>query len=222
MSFFRRVFGSKADPPRRALHEMTIPELFAFLREGGERARPATEMIAAFRRLTDLALFEHGVPSAERDAALDVAAAIHSDIQASMAEDPEALAAFEEAADFHLNQARLHGYGSLHWLMEEQQVESAQVIDFIATPEHAERLPAYLEMIEPEVISEIRAALLAAMARLRAADGETAVATLARLALENDGAITMLLSGPELSAISRGAAEVDGGLAVLRAIGVQP
>jgi hypothetical protein len=221
MSFFRRMFGDRSEPARPPIDEMTIMQVFDFLRTAGGAGGKASEMIAAFRRLTELALFEHGIPDAERNAALEVATSLHTDIQAVLANDPEGLNAFEEAADFHLSHARHSGYGSLHWLMEEQGIGAAEVIEFIARPEHVELLPAYLEMMEPEVIAQIRAGLLWAMGRSRAADGEDPVAALNRLAATNDGAMTMLLSGPELSAIRNASDNLQTAIAVLRDIGVQ-
>ena len=221
MSFFRRVFGGKSDQPQRPIDQMTIAEVFELLRTNGNAGGSSKDMIAAFRRLTDLALFEHGISDAERNAALEVATALHTDIQAALANDPPALAAFEEAADLHLNNARYSGYGSLHWMMEVQGVGSSEVIRFIARPEHEQLLPTYLEMMEPEVISQIRAVLLSTLAQARAVEGEDALSTLARLAAINDGAMTMLLSGPELSAVRLAADEPEPALSVLREMGVQ-
>ncbi len=221
MSFFRRMFGGGSQPARPSIEEMTIMEVFEFLRTTEGEGGRADEMIAAFRRLTELALFEHDIPDAHRNAALEVATSLHTDIQAALANNPDALKAFEEAADFHLSEARHCGYGSLHWQMEEQGIEAAEVIEFIARPEHAELLPAYLEMMEPEVIAQVRAGVLSAMARSRAVDGEEPLATLHRLTTANDGAMTMLLSGPELSAVRNASDNRDGAIAVLRDIGVR-
>jgi hypothetical protein len=58
---------------------------------------------------------------------------------------------------------------------------------------------AYLEMLEPELITQIRGALLRSMSVARAEIGEAPAAVLQRLAVTNDGAMTMLLGGDELA-----------------------
>ncbi len=219
MSFFRRMFGAQPRSPRPPIEHMTINQAFEYLR-AGSGTHAVSDLIAVFRRVSDLALFEPGISDSERNAALEVATALHTDIQTGLANDPPALTAFEEAADFHLHGARTHGYGSLHWKMQEQEVGPSEVIAFIALPEHAELLPDYLEMLEPEDIAEIRQALLSSMANLRANEGELPLLALGRLAATNDGAMTMLLSGPELSALVQMPNDQEHAASVLREIGI--
>nr|WP_166178543.1 hypothetical protein [Altererythrobacter segetis] len=218
MSFFLRLFGSSGQPPRR-IDEMTLEELFALLKATSGEAK-AVDTIGIFRRLTQLALFEQGIPDQERNAALEIATALHSDIETSLAHDPEALEAFQEAADFHLNQARHFGYGSLQWRLQKQKIEANQLIEFIARPDHAELLPDFLEMMEPSDIAEFRAALLGQMGNLRSRDGEDTVDTLSRLAINGDGSMTMLLSGPELSALRNAPNDRPAALEVLSSMGI--
>jgi hypothetical protein len=217
MSFFLRLFGGPKPPQR--IDEMTLEELFALLKANGSGAR-ADDTIAIFRRLTHLALFEQGIPDHERNMALEIATALHSDIEAALAGDQAALEAFQDAADFHLNQARHFGYGSLQWRLQEQQIEADQLIEYIARPEHAELLPNFLEMMEPSDIAGLRAALLSEMGRLRSIDDEATVDTLSRLAISADGSMTMLLSGPELSALRNALGDRAAALEVLSAMGI--
>ena len=69
MSFFRRMFGSKPDQAHRAIDEMSIQEVFAFLGATANGGATAKDIIASFRRLTVLALFTHGIPSGDIQAA---------------------------------------------------------------------------------------------------------------------------------------------------------
>lgn len=217
MSLLSRIFGRKE--PEKPIDEMSLAEVAAFL-QGGSPEKPAGELIAVARRVTDLALFEHGLAEGEREVALRLLPALDADIEAGLQGEPGAFEAYQEAAEYHRGNARHCGYGSLHWLMEERGTTAAEVIPFIAREEHAELLPAYLEMMEPDVIHQMRTALLKELATSRARDGERPAQVFHRLATTGDGALTLLLDGRHLGAISRADREPEAAESTLRELGI--
>lgn len=217
MSLLSRMFGRKG--PRKPIEEMSLLEIAEFVR-GAETEVYVSDLISVARRLTDIALFEHGIPEEHREIALGLLQGVDADIAAGLKHDPAALAAYQQAAIHHRAGARQGGHGSLHWLMDEHGISGADVIPFIAREEVADLLPDYLEMMEPEVIHQVRGALLDELARARALDAETPLEVLHRLATSGDGSLTLLLDGRQLGAIGRAHVDPDTAEAVLFDLGV--
>ncbi len=216
MSLLSRMFGGRK--PKKPIAEMTLVEIVGLVQ--ARESLSADDAIEAARRLTDIAMFEHGVSDVARQFALALIPGLEADIEVALKNEPRTLKAFWEATAYHRGTARHFGYGSLQWMMEEQGVEAAELIPFIAREEHAELLPALLEMFEPEGIRDMRPALLNELAVARAGEGEAPLAVLSRMASGDDGALTLLLDGPQLGALRR--AQLDPGAAesVLAELGV--
>lgn len=195
MKFLSKLFRKPLPP----IEEMSLVELAAFFKSK-KGDREVQELIQISRRLSELAYFEKGVPLEERAAALEIAEALDQDILQGLADNPAGCEAYIDAASFHRSQARLYGFGSLQWKMDEEGVEAGEVIAFMARSDHAALLPDYLEMLDPDVIEEVRGALLNELSAARAQDGEDQIRVLCRLANSGDGALPMLLKGDELSA----------------------
>jgi hypothetical protein len=217
MSLFSRLFGR--GEPEKPIEEMSIPEIAEFLQRMSE-PMPAKELIHVARRVADIALFERDVPERERAVALNLLPALDADIEAGLAAQPGAVEAYRDAVLVHRGAARHYGFGSLQWLMDERAMQPAEVIPFLARVEHAELLPAYLEMLEPEVIHEIRGTLLQEMSAARGRDGERPIDALSRLATNGDGALTMLLDGRQLGALVRARVHPEAAHAMLAELGV--
>lgn len=218
MSLFSRMFGNKG--PRKPIDEMSFLEI-AQLIEQNAKSMLAKDLIAVARRVTDIALFDHGVTDQDRILALELLPSLDADIEASLKDEPEAWEAYQDAIHHHRGCARHYGYGSLQWKMDEEGIELAEVIPFIARADHAELLPALLEMMEPVVIRDIRGSLLSELATARARQGERPLDVLNRLASDDDGALTLLLDGTQLGALRRAQAEPGVAEAVLAELGVR-
>ncbi len=219
MSLIGRLFGRKG--PRKPIGEMSFLEI-AHLIKANPESMAANDLIKVARRLTDIALFDHGVTDQERVLALELLPAVDADIEAGLKAESGAWEAYQDAVAHHRGTARHFGFGSLQWKMDEEGVEAAQVIPFIARADHAELLPALLEMFEPENIRDIRPALLTELASARARDRERPLDVLSRLAASDDGALTQLLDGRQLGALRRAQAEPEAAKEVLRGLGVTP
>ena len=201
--------------------KMSITQIVAGIQDTQENLT-VDDMVALARRLTEIAMFDHGVSDEDRVVAFELRPAIDAEIEEALKDDPAALEAYQDAATYHRSTARHVGYGSLHWLLEEQNIPAAEVIDFISREEAAELLPEYLEMMDPETIKAIRPAVLDALGRLRAKDGADKLATLHRLAGENDGALMLLLTGDELIALREADRPEGRARTVLRRLGIHP
>lgn len=199
---------------------MTLFELMDYLKATKGDVQ-VNLLIQVSRRLSDLAYYEPSIAHEQRESALRLAEAIDDDITAGLSNEPEKLEAYFDAVEFHRGNARHHGYGSLHWRMEERGIEGAGVIEFMALKEHAELLPAYLEMMEPDVIGQTRGALLQSMSVARAEDDEAPIAVLQRLAVTNDGAMTMLLTGEELTILREADTRPEEASNVLASLGLE-
>jgi hypothetical protein len=212
------MFGRKE--PGKPIDEMSLTEVVELIRANrGEMLAPA--LISLAQRVTDIALFEHGMSDQERAIALELLPALDADIESVLQHEHGAWEAYRAAAVHHRDEARYYGVGSLQWLMDERGTEAAEVIPFIARKEHAELLPAYLEMMEPDVIYSIRNLLIGELAKARAREGELPVDVLNRLATGDDGALTLLFDGRQLGAISRAHIDRATAEAVLAELGVQ-
>ncbi len=215
MKFLANLFG-KPQPP---IDEMSLMEVAAFLKsKKGERK--VKELILVSQRLSELAYFEKVTPIEEREAALKIVHALDDDILKGLEENPEGREAYIEAASFHRAQARLYGFGSLQWKMDEEDIEASEVVAFMARSDHAALLPDYLEMLEPEVIEQVRSAVIKEMSSARAKDGEDKVDVLCRLANSDDGAMSMLLNGDQLSAFRNANKDRDIAKAVALDLGI--
>lgn len=218
MSIFSRLFGGGK---RKPIEEMSFWEVADFIKRNPNDI-PADDLIAAARRLTDIAMFDHASSDQERALALEVLPAIDRDIEQGFRDKPEAWEAYLEAVSHHRGQARHFGYGSLQWRMDEAGLEAAEVLPFLARKEHAELLPAFLEMLEPDDVLQIRSALIGELARARSEGDGGTLEVLHRLATTGDGALTLLLDGRQLGAIARAPADPGAAEAVLAELGLTP
>lgn len=130
---------------------------------------PANRVTGIMRRLYDLALVDHHISDEERNIALTLAGALEADVEVGLQGNPEGLKSFREAVTYHKESARRCGFGSLQWKIEERGIPAADIIEFIAREEHSALLPAFLEMLGPDVIRKTRTEILNAMVAARPA-----------------------------------------------------
>lgn len=218
MSLLSRILG-RGDP-EKPIDQMSFAEIAALIASTKDDML-ARDLISVARRLTDIAVFDHGVSDQERVMAFELLPALDADIEVGLKDQPGAWEAYQEAIAAHRGQARYYGYGSLQWIMDERGTTAAEVIPFIALEEHAELLPAYLEMMEPDVIYSVRGELIGELCRSRARGGERPIDVLSRLATDGDGALTLLLDGRQLGAISRAHVDPEAAEAVLVELGIE-
>lgn len=164
---------------------------------------PSRELIGFYRRLVDIAWFDNHVSDEHRQLAEKTLTVLKTDILASM--EPEAQKAFIEASDNQMEGIPFFGQGSLQWIMQEQGVTAAELVDFIVRPEFAHLLPTHLTMLEDDVLNNIRYPVLRSLIKARRTTSDQSdTRSLFRLLQHGDRAIDILLKADELKTL-RGA-----------------
>lgn len=180
------------------LDSLTLSETLDYMESALATDPTAEKAVGVMRRLYDLAFFEHRLSDEERHLALSMAGAVEADIDTALQDNAEGLASFRQAVAHHKERARHCGVGSLQWKLEEQAVPASELIEFVAREEHADLLPAFLEMLEPSIISEIRREVLKALVAARAHQGSSATQILSGMAITPYAALTILLDPDEV------------------------
>jgi len=114
---------------------------------------------ALTKRLYEIALYDHHVIEEHRKAALQLLGTVKHTLEASIADNPEALEAYRKANAFMEGNASRLGVGSLAWLIEEYQIPSDEIVSFIAKPEHRDLLNAFFTILNPSRAEKLRAEL---------------------------------------------------------------
>ena len=183
------------------LESLTVMELMIEARSMASSEPTHSSMSAFMQRFYEIAFHGHGLSDQEREAAFSTAQSFEADIVASLLESHEALANFQEAVSLDKDRGRRVGVGSLHWKMEEEGVSAGELIAYIARVENAALLPGYLGILDPEVISEIRHALLGEMIAARNAGNDSAIEVIVGLVEVHDPALAILLNAHEAHAL---------------------
>lgn len=163
----------------------------------------AKKAIGIMRRLYDLAFFEHRLSTEERQLALSMAGAVEADIESALQDNEESLTSFRQAVNYQKERARHCGFGSLQWKLDEQEIPAVDLVEFIVREEYADLLPAFLEMLEPQLIADIRTEILKALVATRAHRRQSAVQILSELAVVPYAALTILLDPSEIQVLRR-------------------
>lgn len=180
------------------LDSLTLSETLDYMGSALGTDPTAKKAMGVMRRLYDLAFFEHRLSDEERHSALSMAGAVEADVDAALQDTAEELASFRQAVAYHKERARHCGFGSLQWKLEEQAIPASELIEFVAREEHADLLPAFLEMLEPSIISDIRREVLKALVEARAHHGASAIQVLSGMAMTPYAALAILLDPDEI------------------------
>lgn len=163
--FLKRVFGSKtaaeSPNPREMLKGKSLSEVLQYIDQLPERTSFAA-MAAPTDRLFELAFFDRTVDDTVRLSALKCLGALRDSLRKLAEENPslaEVHAAYQQAFEYSARGARQLGAGSLAWEIERRNLTGAAVIEFLALPENAAKLPALYETIDSDRLPEIRAAV---------------------------------------------------------------
>ena len=141
-------------PSEDAIERMSLTELKNLIDPEG-RTFPETVTVgflgAIYRRAMEIAYHSHGTPNEDRTQAAIIAKATREAmLGAGRNEDTSPLKAAIEATE---HRAKATGYGTLHWLLEEEKVPPEKTIEFIMRPEHAHLLGGMLDTLKPGVWS---------------------------------------------------------------------
>jgi hypothetical protein len=124
------------------------------------KLKTAAQRIDLVHRLYNIALYDNHVPEEHRKIALRLAEALTADIEKALSGNPDALAALRKANNHMIENARLHGVGSLSWKIMEESISEADILPYVMRPEHRHLVPVYLEAIGEKTVSEFRKELV--------------------------------------------------------------
>jgi hypothetical protein len=210
-------------PSEEAIEQMSLMELNRLM-DVENRTLPKTVTVgflaAIYRRAMEIACHSHGTSDEDRAHAAIIARATRESMLGSENDDLSPLKRAIEATE---NRAKLTGYGTLHWLLEEHQVPSEQTIQFIMQPKYAHLLGGMLDTLKPHVRAGMRDALVAELFRTRRVrNGDSVVFIAHGLAVANEPATVALFSRVELSSLRNAHRDYPKGRAVLSELGLLP
>lgn len=160
---------------------------------------PTQELIQYYHRLVDIACFDNHISDEDQQTAKKAAEALKADVLAGFADNPDAMEAFIEASDNHMDNLPFYGRGSLQWLATEHAITATQHIDFIAQPEFADLLPAHLTILDDGTINDIRYPVVRSLIKARrVSPDQSDTQTLSSLIAKSDRSLDILLKADEL------------------------
>jgi len=199
----KNLFSGGAKLADKPIEEMSVKEVFRYT-EALKKGIPFRRMTELFRRLLQIAVFDHHVPLADREKAFAYSTILGDRIEAFLGDQPELLKAFREARSTETEGAKRFGFGSLGWLITEHAIPDDKVTMFMMRPEHGHLLKDGLDALGPEAAAKLKPELVKAAIvnrvfwAMRAANGVLAFHS---LALMRDAAIEALFDDAELKAL---------------------
>lgn len=232
MGMFSKLFGKAPDSENAAeISDSSRMNAFAGLTfedavtrfKGMGASVDIRVLYALWKRMYEIALLDHHVPDAVREQAFGLAEAVESDLnKGAETQDPKAREAMAEAVGNWKGTVKYVGYGSLHWLAEEQAVPSEKLVEFMMKPEHGRLLANALVVVE-STLPSVRPELVRELVRTRRGKSLNAVLALFGCASARDPATEALFNAEELKALRfahrdySAARQVPVGLGLLRA-----
>jgi len=122
------------------------------------------ELMMLSKRLYRIALFDHGIVAADREKAIALANTVHETLEMHFTGQPDTLKDLQAARESMLKHARVMGYGTLVWLIEEENVPSDKVIEYLMDHRHGHLLahfirnhpePGTIATAKPSMIREL-------------------------------------------------------------------
>jgi Zn-dependent protease with chaperone function len=150
------------------------------------------------KRLYEIAFYDHHTSDEDRELALKLLDPLKKDVEASLENNSEARQALQEANKFMEENVKYNGYGSLAWLLEENDIPKNKILDFIMLPEHEHLLPDFFDGPGKDSKNEIMSDWIVGLLN-RKTYGEIAnsVIELHGLARKNDTAARSIFSKSE-------------------------
>lgn len=225
--FLKSLFGrgtapTNGSPPLPPIEEMSFEQILAQIHTlvGAPSARLASSLV---RRLYEIAFYEHHVPTAHRTRACQVLQALKSDLEKSLADNPDAIEALRLANSHMENNVRYSGIGSLAWMLGEDKVPADEIIQYVMRPEHGHLLADLLETLEPTAVEIMRPELVRHLILSRRDhDSFNSVLILHGLAAKADKATCAIFNAKDRSALLGVPDDYSAGRAILVNLGLLP
>ena len=207
---FKRFFSRPAKeveemPASHPFDSMSAREIVAALTDSEiDGGVPSHTSIKAYFRLLAISMFDHHVEQDERELAAKLATAVRADLEAFLSDNPSGLRTFREAADFEFDQVHFSGVGSLQWLLEEHEITTENLVEFVVQPQFSDLLPTYLSVLDDQTINQIRNGMVRALINARRQSPEDSeFRVLDDMVRSGDRSLNILLKTNELETIRK-------------------
>jgi hypothetical protein len=203
---------------------MTFQQLVDYLSNADSRIS-AKVLVSMSRRLFDIAYFEHNVPLDTREQALRLFTAMQTDIRQALAENMEVLAAYDKARAYQEENIKYYGYGSLAWLIEDNEVPAEHIVSFVMQPKYSHLLQNLFHVLGPNRMQQIRPELVKELIRIHAREYHPSlngVLILHGLVAKNDQAARAIFDSEELDALATAHLRYRAARTILSNLGILP
>ena len=224
IKLFRSLFGSQqqmSSVEKVLIEEMTFDEIINFIKNKKESIH-TKELINCLKRLYEIALWDNHVPDQKREMALQLTDAIMQDLEESLTDNPDALAAIKEANKSMIENTRIIGYGSLSWKINEESIPSEDIVAYAMRPEHRHLVPDFLTTMREENLENCKREFVKQIILSEDYEGMNAVIIIHGLAAKGDKAVAALLTPTEFNALLNVPTDYTAGRNVLVSLGLLP
>lgn len=137
------------------IDSMSFPEILQLVQNLPEFIE-IKQGTALTKRLYEIALYENHVSAEHRAAAVKLLKSLMQSMEASLANNPEGLAAYRKANAYMEDNVRRHGLGSLSWLIVENRIAPEDILPYVTRPEHLQLLEDFYSSLAPADRDKIR------------------------------------------------------------------
>lgn len=225
--FPKSLFGAssapdKPTPPMPPIEQMSFEQILAHIRtlHGEMPLRFASSIL---RRLYEIALYDHHVPTEQRKDAYQLLESFKADLEKGLADNPDAIEALRNGNSRMENDVRHTGVGSLAWMIQEYDVPTDEIVPYVMRPEHGHLLGDFLETLEPTAVETIRPQLVRHLILSRRYDNSgNAVLILHGLAAKADKATGAIFTAEERATLLGVPDDYSAGRKILVNLGLLP
>ncbi len=229
VGFLKAILGNRADATKQnpaltyeQIEGMSFNELVALITPLAAKTSSFASSQAILRRLHQIALFDNHVPDEQRAASAKLAEVLAADMENSISNNPEGLAALKAAISQTHKLARQGGYGSLVWRLNEYPMSGAETIPYIMRPAHRNLVPDFLGIVGPEYVATVRRHMVRELILQASYNSRNSVLILHGLATKGDKAAAALFTADEYRALLNVPGNYGAGRAVLVGLGILP
>jgi len=228
MGFLSAIFGKKridSEIRYEDICDKPFTELLPFMKAVLTKnpSGSASVLIAFQRRLFEIAYWDFHVSDGHRAKAFELAQSFTTGIESAFAGNPDGLESYRHAVS---NLIQTSPYGTLYWLIEENNIPSDQICTFAIRPENAPLLRKHLED-GSAAGSKVRKEFIRDMVReviltRRPVGTKNAVLILHGLVVGRDGTLEAILEPEEIAAFRNAHRDYAKARETLGTLGIQP
>lgn len=232
MGFLSGIFGKKESKPTIRYEDICdkpLVELLPFMQEVLTKNPSGSASVLVFfqRRLFEIAYWDFHVSDGDRAKAFELAQSFTASIESAFAGKPDVLEGYRYTVKKLIHTSP---YGTLFWLIEENNIPSDQIPIFAIRPENARLLRKYLEealasgpTVTPKVIKEFSRDLVREVIHARRpVHTKNAVLILHGLVVGRDGTLEAILKPEEITAFRNAHKDYAKAQEALQTLGIQP